>query len=125
MTQAWPRGIVCILSCLLLAPSALADNAPSLFLSPAEEAALHQHQGEPAVTRLDAIIYYAPGRWQIWIDGRAVDPSAAAPDLTVLDVSPERVRLRQKRGGKQRVFTLAPHQVYLWAEDRVTEARTR
>ncbi len=97
-----------------------AAETPSLFLTPAETAA--QDSFHQATTRLGAIVYFGPGQWKVWIDGRTFVPTTQDAAVTILTVSPDTVRFKQRLGTQDREIVLAPHQVYLWAENRIVEA---
>lgn len=112
-------GRIVALIFFLLAVSAHAKDNPSLFLTPAE--AIGQDPFHQATTRLDAIVYYRPGQWQVWIDGHAFAPESQDAAVTILAVSPESVRFKQRLGDQDREIALAPHQVYLWAENKIVE----
>ncbi len=113
------KWMLCGMLFLLVGP-ADAEETPSLFLTPKETAG--QDSFHQATTRLDAIVYYGPGQWQAWIDGRGFGPNTRDATLTILAVSPETVRFKQRLGTQAREIALAPHQVYLWAENKIVEA---
>jgi hypothetical protein len=103
--------------------AAAADIPDSLFLTEAEQTpATPPTPGRPTRTALDAIVYYGPEQWQIWINGRPYKPDSPSDDLTIVAVTAEAVTLEQTRDADGPVrFTLAPHQSYDWTEQRVIE----
>jgi hypothetical protein len=93
----------------------------SLFLTQAEQS-LQRHFGH-ALTRLDAIIYFTPSEWQLWLNGNLVSPQHKAPeDLEIIIVQPTHVVLAQRFGEQWRRFSLQPRQAYDWMRDAVITA---
>lgn len=107
----------------LLTPTARAAELPdSLFLTRAERTQTAPAAAAlPARTSLDALVYYSPEQWQVWVNGQAYQPGSAPADFTIIAVTPEQVTLEAQRDGAPVRFTLAPHQSYDWGTQSVRE----
>lgn len=113
---------VCLLVGLLLwhtTAQAELDALPrSLFLTPDEMTA------QPGVTRgstrLDALVYYGPGNWTLWLNGQEITPSTIMPRYAVINVNATHVTLREQLGDQSRIYSLAPSQSYDWASRTVS-----
>lgn len=117
------RTFLSLLVGVLSAHGVRAAEIPnSLFLTAAEQ----QDRAAPAAakpgrTSLDALVYYGPDQWQIWINGQAYKPDSQNDAIAIVAVTAEAVTLEQKLDTEPVRFTLAPHQSYDWAEKRVIE----
>ena len=60
--------------------------------------------------RLDAVLYYAPERWVLWMQGERIMPDTKRDDFQILEVLPQEVRLRLT--GIKDDVVLNPHQAY-------------
>ncbi|MBP7252668.1 MAG: hypothetical protein KBA75_04200 [Alphaproteobacteria bacterium] len=112
-----------LMLCALLPHGAGAEEIPnSLFLTAVEQQDhAAPHPTKPGRTSLDALVYYGPDQWQVWINGQAYKPDSQSDALAIIAVTAEAVTLEQKRDAEPVRFTLAPHQSYDWAEQRVVE----
>ena len=115
--------LVCLLICLLLSgmkARAELDALPqSLFLTP-EELAAAQPGAARSSTRLDALVYYSPGNWKLWLNGQEVTPSTVTPRYAVISVDATQVTLREQLGEQSRTYSLAPSQSYDWVSGTVS-----
>jgi hypothetical protein len=73
---------------------------------------------------LGAILYYAPDDWAIWVQGERWTPQTARPDLQVLGVGADEVRLLWRGDGDkgqiaERIIILHPHQTYQIATGQI------
>ncbi|MDD5585947.1 MAG: hypothetical protein PHY92_03195 [Alphaproteobacteria bacterium] len=96
---------------------------PSLFFNSEElnriEAAVNKTEPngdaakQEAVT-LGAVVYYGPKNWTVWLQGERWTPATKRPDLQILDVKPDLVRLAfaPQNGAKKREITLRPYQSF-------------
>lgn len=115
------RHLLALLFCAAL-PARAADIPDSLFLTKSEQTpATPAAQTPPNRTALDAIVYYGPEQWQVWVNGQAYNPDSQSAALTIVAVTADNATLEQTRDGTPVRFTLAPHQSYDWAEKRVIE----
>jgi hypothetical protein len=106
------------LLCILLALPAAAAAMPSLFLTQAEQT-LQAGLNHQSLT-LEALVYYAPNDWRLWLNGAAYTPQTPQHDgLSILAVTPHTVTVRQTLGSTSRTLTLAPQQRYEWQADRI------
>jgi hypothetical protein len=116
--------------CLLLpAFAARADEASapdqppplsekSLFFTPNESAAIDEtvahalakggHRAE--MITLDAVLYFGPTHWNVWLSGEKFTPTTARKDIRILAVAPDRVTLRLGQGEGERQVSLALHE---------------
>ena len=120
------RLVAVVLS--LLAAQARADDAPpSLFFTPDEAQvidALAAKEGNAAQDdiRLGAVLYYGPQNWALWLQGILWTPQTDRPDLHVLDVAGDAVKLRLTDAlAGTRDITLKPHQTYRMATGEIVE----
>lgn len=103
------------------APLQAQDAAASLFYSPQEiwqiETALRREQ--PAlltqakhVLHCGSLVYVGPDQWTVWLQGEKWTPQTDRPNLHILSVTPDSVRLSiLMRGEKEpREVTLRPNQ---------------
>lgn len=117
---------------LILAQQGFAQSAPpaqSLFLTPDEEARAasdHTPYGtaalrDPADLTLDALIYYAPDHWSLWLQGEPWTPTTRHTNIRILSVSENDVRLSYRPDPRYpaREIKLHPHQTYHIADDSV------
>ena len=75
--------------------------------------------------RLDALLYFSPTRWSLWLNSEHVTPDNIPADLRVNAIGPDYVDLVWMPDASQpqnrRVFTLRPHQIYLADTDEVVD----
>ncbi|HUY69192.1 MAG TPA: hypothetical protein VMV79_07815 [Alphaproteobacteria bacterium] len=103
--------------------------AVSLFFTPAETAqiaALAASGGAETAAAdlsLGAVIYYGPNDWSVWLQGACWTPvTAARPDLRILGVAPDLVRLMwTPQSGPPRTISLRAHQTYQIATGKIVE----
>ena len=76
--------------------------------------------------QLDAIMYFARDRWTFWLNGEAVTPESLPQGVSVLEVSPSRVRIAwtpdPAKPAATTSFALEPGQTYLVSSGLVLEA---
>lgn len=124
--------IILIIGSLALAQSAYAYDAPdsppsvSLFLTEDEQTRLAATTPlttpeDPADVRLDAIAYYAPDRWTLWVRGEEWTPTTRRAYLKILHVKSDTVTLsyRADAGSGFHTLTLHPRQTYRAATGQV------
>ncbi len=105
--------------------AALIDAAVRLAVTGADGLANTQETSD-AVTvmpvvlrdfRLDALLYFSPTRWSLWLNSEHVTPDNLPAGLRVNAIGPDYVDLVWMPDASQpqnrRVFTLRPHQIYL------------
>ncbi len=129
--------IACLLAVLslLLLPSPATAQA-SLFFTPEETQAIASlAQTEPRKSEqsaspgygdisLDAILYYGPHDWTIWLQGEPWTPATNRPGLRILKVSPDRVTLKRTTGEPPTPsfkITLKPHQLWKAGTEEISE----
>ncbi len=116
------RALILALS-LLVAPQPViaADLPPSLFLTEQEQ----KHDTPPTPTggqtTLDALVYYDPNHWQLWLNGESFTPDSKRADTHILAVTAQSVKLRLQRDTRSIEITLAPHQTYDWSSGKIFE----
>ena len=105
--------------------AALIDAAVRLAVTGADGVPDSAATGEPVIVapvvlrdfRLDALLYFSPTRWSLWLNGDHVTPDDVPADLRVNAIGPDYVDLvwmpDASRPEDRRVFTLRPHQIYL------------
>ena len=105
--------------------AALIDAAVRLAVTGADGVPDSAATGEPVAVapvvlrdfRLDALLYFSPTRWSLWLNGDHVTPDSMPGDLRVNAIGPDYVDLvwmpDASRPEDRRVFTLRPHQIYL------------
>jgi hypothetical protein len=73
--------------------------------------------------KLDAVIYYSPDDWTVWMQGKRWTPSSNDPRLHIISTAPDKVRLSITNavGGATKEITLRPHQVYDPATGKIGE----
>lgn len=115
--------LACLLTCLLLsgmnARSEIDALPQSLFLTP-EELAAAQPGAARNATRLDALVYYGPGNWKLWLNGQEVTPATVTPRYAVISVDATQVTLREQLGEQSRTYSLAPSQSYDWVSGTIS-----
>lgn len=115
------QTLILAFSLLSFASPAFGQNEASLFFTPTErqtiESEIRQNPPEQTVRskhllHLSSILYFAPDRWTIWLQGRRFTPQTQAPDITILQVTADAVSLHYKRAGSSETIqvTLRPHQ---------------
>ena len=74
-----------------------------------------------AVT-LGAVLYYGPNNWTVWLRGEKWTPETDRPNLRILDVTPDSVRLSltPHEGAKPQTIMLRPYQTYNVSSGRVS-----
>lgn len=109
---------VCCVSLLLTTHNLKAAQIPpSLFLTTKEQHAPNQQDNTR--TTLDALIYYSPTQWTIWLNGTAYTPDSPSSSIHIEQVSAETVTLTQTLGTQSARFTLAPQQSYDWSSKQI------
>ncbi|MEM7120129.1 MAG: hypothetical protein AAF563_02555 [Pseudomonadota bacterium] len=113
--------------------AALIDAAVRLAVTGADGLADVQETGETVTVapvalrdfRLDALLYFSPTRWSLWLNSEHVTPDTMPADLRVNAIGPDYVDLVWMPDASQpqnrRVFTLRPHQIYLADTDDVVD----
>jgi len=79
----------------------------------------------PSRLRLDGLFYVGPERWSLWLNGERLDSAGGTrPDIRILAVSPDAVRLSWRPAGAGSSFRvlLRPNQVFDASLGRVAEA---
>lgn len=116
--------------CCLLASTALAEPTEySLFFSPDEVSQIEtlaaktpRAAANTGDVYLDAIFYYAADNWVLWLRGQKWTPSTTDPDVQVMDVKPDEVRLHVSMAGSEiHDVTLKPHQTFQLSTGKVVE----
>lgn len=69
---------------------------------------------------LDAILYYSPHDWKIWLQGEPWTPETSPPGIRILKVSPDRVTLKIALNPPVRI-ALKPHQTWSIANHNTSE----
>lgn len=118
-----------LLTVLVLHPAAAQT---SLFFTPEETQAIetlaqakkqtHQNATATDIT-LDAILYYSPDDWKIWLQGEPWTPETRHPGLRVLKVSPDRVILSPDSANSKSSarITLKPRQRWNFGTNRAID----
>lgn len=112
-----------LLGLCITAPTCAAELPPSLFLTEQEQQRETAPTPTGGQTTLDALVYYNPGRWQLWLNGESFTPDTKRADIHILAVAPDSVTLRAQRDTRSVEFTLAPHQTYDWGSGKIFEGR--
>ena len=79
----------------------------------------------PDIIHLGAVLYYGPDNWALWLQGERWTPETDRPDLHILAVTPEQVRLSLTpldKGPAQEI-SLRPHQSYNRITQTISEGR--
>ncbi len=92
---------------------------PSLFLTQQEQG--QQTSSNPSRTTLEALLYYSPTDWRVWLNGRMFTPETFDPTISIIAVTAQDVTLRQQLGSQSRSFTLVPYQSYDWVQGNTSE----
>jgi len=78
--------------------------------------------------RLDALLYFSPTSWSIWLNGRHVTPTSVPLDMRINAITPDYVDIVWWPDidvpHERRIFTLRPNQVYSAQTDEVLDAAT-
>lgn len=115
----------------IAATAAASDQAASPFFT-AEQlrrigAAAPPALGAPSpdLIHLGAVLYYGPDNWALWLQGERWTPETDRPDLHILAVTPEQVRLSLTPldDGPALDITLRPHQSYNRVTQTISEGR--
>lgn len=79
----------------------------------------------PDLIHLGAVLYYGPDNWALWLQGERWTPETDRPDLHILAVTPEQVRLNLTPldDGPALDITLRPHQSYNRVTQTISEGR--
>jgi hypothetical protein len=119
--------LLAFISSVLCGTPAQAAAPPSLFFSVEEAQQIDRlsHQTAPekvlADITLDAIFYYGPADWTLWLQNRRWTPATEDDGIRVLSVGPGAVRLRVDEAGLARDITLKPHQTWQASTGNVVE----
>jgi hypothetical protein len=132
--RCWKIIAVLLLLTALCAPCPVkADNStPSLFFTNDEmqtiEAAVQksaqQHPSDNGEdVTLGAVLYYGPENWSVWLQGERWTPTTNKPNLHIVDVAADHVRLSVTplSGGTPQEITLRPHQTYSLVSNQTRE----
>jgi hypothetical protein len=105
-----------------------APPATSLFFTEQEsEVIANRHKKPPpipetVILRLGSILYFGPKDWIVWLQGERWTPDTDKPDLHIVSVDPEQVRLIWTAGTTQpQSINLRPHQTYNTATGQVSD----
>jgi len=76
--------------------------------------------------RLDALLYFSPSSWSLWLNGALVTPTKVPPDVRINAISPDYVEIvwlpESTAAEDRRIFTLRPKQVYMAESDEVVDS---
>ncbi|MGE3623063.1 MAG: hypothetical protein AB7H77_04205 [Bdellovibrionales bacterium] len=72
---------------------------------------------------LDAVFYYGPKNWAVWIDDVRWTPETTRGDLKIIAVEPNAIRLGWDPADPARIVTLRPHQTFQSSTGRIVEGR--
>jgi hypothetical protein len=78
---------------------------------------------DPKSISLGALLYYAPGRWAVWLQGEKWTPESRRADIKILEVKPGSARLlfTPKDNAVAQEITLSPYQTYHFSSRQITE----
>lgn len=101
-------------------PATTIDATPSLFFNKDDVARIEKEtinpspKSEDALT-IGAILYFGPKSWSVWIRGEKWMPDTDRPNLHILAVTPDSVRLSVApyEGAPFKEVTLRPYQTYI------------
>jgi len=102
--RAYFYTFCCIIMLLIAHNLEAAQTPPSLFLTTEEQHAPNKQDNTQ--TTLDALIYYSPTQWKIWLNGTAYTPDSPPSSIQIEQVSAETVTLTQTLGTQSARFTL-------------------
>ena len=75
--------------------------------------------------RLDALLYFSPSSWSLWLNGRHVTPSSVPAEIRINAITPDYVEIvilaDPVKPEDRRIFTLSPGQIYTTATGDVTD----
>jgi hypothetical protein len=75
--------------------------------------------------RLDALLYFSPSSWSLWLNGALVTPASVPPDIRINAITPDYVEIiwwpDSANPEARRIFTLRPNQIYLADSDTVMD----
>lgn len=105
------------------------SNYSSLFFSPDELKQIETEtqnkfgKEDPNTIHLGAILFYSPGKWAVWLQGERWTPVTNYPNLHIIDVNSEMVRLSvtSEIDGTNKEVILRPNQSYNLFSDKVSE----
>lgn len=87
-------------------------------ISPGPDAARNNY-------RLDALLYFSPSSWSLWLNGRHVTPSSVPSEIRINAITPDYVEIvilaDPVKPEDRRIFTLSPGQIYSAATGEVTD----
>lgn len=123
-----------VLFLFLFLCAASAQAAPSLFFTEEETAAIEEDLARHAqdfrardagLLSLESVVFYAPDRWTLWIDGEKWTPETRKEGLEIVDVAPDQAQLRVSppRSGVPRLAVLRAHQSLDLATGDIAESR--
>jgi hypothetical protein len=76
--------------------------------------------------RLDALLYFSPSSWSLWLNGAHVTPTTVPTDMRINAIAPDYVEIvwlpDPESPEDRRIFTLRAQQVYLTDTDEVIDA---
>ena len=102
-------------------------NPPPLPAPPAlhpvekQKPAPSQTAAPPEPLHLDAILYTNPADWTVWLQGAPWTPDTNRPDLHIIAVTPDSVKLSRTTPTDSQEITLRPHQTYNPATGQISE----
>ncbi len=123
-------AVLCVFAFGARADDEPAPVNPSLFFTSQEAAmveTLAAKNPHPAASNgdvhLGAVMYYSPEDWVVWLQGERWTPETQHPDLHIIEVLPDRVRLgiALQPNLPLREVTLRPYQTYQLSSRRVVE----
>ncbi len=85
------------------------------------------NDGMPRTIYLDAVMYYGPEDWTLWLQGERWTPHTRRSGLDVVSVLPSgdvRLSLQDTPNAAPRVITLRAHQAYNFATGKISEGST-
>ena len=119
---------LCALCIIASGAAWAADAPPSLFFTPDEVRRIEPLAAKAAAQRndrdavhLEAILYYGPQNWIVWLNGKRWTPATHTPEIQILEVQSEHIRLQTTDAPRD--VTLKPHQIFHPARGTITEDR--
>jgi hypothetical protein len=81
--------------------------------------------GSPRDFRLDALLYFSPSSWSLWLNGDLVTPTSVPQDIRINAITSDYVEIvwlpDPDTPDDRRIFTLSPNQIYSAETDAVTD----